>query len=222
MASVVAQRTPVRTFAELHERLGGIPLWRIMADPPPGTATVDDVIRYCDGDDKRLCELIDGVLVEKVTGQEESRLAMRLAYLLLTYLEQNDIGIVSGADGPFRLRSSQVRFPDVAFLSYDRLPEGADPRTKVPDWVPSLAVEVLSEGNTASEMAEKLSDYFEAGVELVWYADPVSRTVRVHQSPESDTTLTDDDELDGGSVLPGFRTSIGEWFDAALRMGPTE
>jgi len=222
MAPVVAQRMPVRTFAELHERLGGIPLWRIMADPPPGTATVDDVIRYCDGNDKRLCELIDGVLVEKVMGQEESRLAMRLAYLLLTYLEENDIGIVSGADGPFRLRSSQVRFPDVAFLSYDRLPEGADPHAKVPDWVPSLAVEILSEGNTASEMAEKLSDYFEAGVELVWYADPVTRTVRVHQSSELSTTLTDQDELDGGTVLPGFRLSIGEWFDSALRMGPTE
>ena len=179
MSSVSVASQPFQSFAELHERVGYVPLDRIMMDPPPSTATVDDVIRHCDGANKRLCELIDGVLVEKTTGLEESRLAVRLSYLLLAWLADNDIGIVSGSDGPYRLPDSRVRFPDVAFLAYEKLPENADMREKVPAWVPTLAVEVLSENNSAAEMTEKLHNYFDAGVELVWYADPRTRCVEV-------------------------------------------
>ena len=119
-----------------------------------------------------------------------------------------------------QILADQVRFPDVAFIAYDRIPEGADPATPIPNWIPSLAVEVLSAGNTKAEMARKLRDYFEAGVELVWYVDPTDRTVRVYHSPEAVTTLSEADDLDGEQLLPGFRLSIRDWFDRASRIRP--
>ena len=79
-------------------------------------------------------------------------------------------------------------------------------------------VEVLSPGNTAAEMDRKLCEYFDAGVELVWYVDPRARVVRVYKSYDDCVTLTEDDELDGGHVLPGFRLSIREWFERAEKV----
>src|SRR5207248_794834 len=99
------------TLADLHRRLGGIPLERIRCQPPPGTATEDDVLLRPNGE-KRLFELIDGVLVEKAMGYYESRLATVLGYLLERFLEGRDLGVVSGADATMRLRPRLVRLPD--------------------------------------------------------------------------------------------------------------
>ena len=217
---IATELEPLETLADLMEQLGNVPLERIRLHPFPGTATVEDVLRLCDREPKRLCELVDGVLVEKVMGHQESRLAFRLGHALQSYLEVHDLGILAGADGPHQILFDQVRFPDVAYIAYDRIPEGADPSTPVPDWIPTIAVEVLSRSNTKAEMTRKLRDYFEAGVELVWYVDPSDRTVRVYHSPEAVTTLTDADDLDGEQILPGFRLSIRDWFDRASRIRP--
>ena len=210
----------LETLADLMDRLGNVPLARIRLHPFPGTATVADVLRLCDREPKCLCELVDGVLVEKVMGHQESRLALRLAQALQNYLDMHDIGILAGADGPHQILADQVRFPDVAFIAYDRIPERADPATPVPNWIPNLAVEVLSAGNTRAEMSRKLRDYFEAGVELVWYVDPSDHTVRVYHSPEAVVTLTEADDLDGEQILPGFRLNIRDWFERATRIRP--
>jgi Uma2 family endonuclease len=218
MSAILAP--PPRTLAELIHQLGDVRPERILADPPPGTATPADVLRLCNAEPRRLCELVDGVLVEKPRGHQESRLAYWLGVYVGEYLRRNDRGIATGADGPHELEIDLIRFPDFAFIAYDRIPPGADPATPMPDWVPNLVAEVLSPGNTAVEMDRKLREYFDAGVQLVWYIDPRSRTVRVYSSHDDFTTLTEGDELDGGSVLPGFRLSIRELFELALKLHP--
>src|SRR5437763_13989955 len=81
------------TLAEVVEHLGSIPLERIPSVPAPGTATEADVFRR-PGGEKRLYELVDGILVEKAMGYYESLLAMILGYFLRRYLEEHDLGIV--------------------------------------------------------------------------------------------------------------------------------
>ena len=130
-------------------------------------------------------------------------------------MDEHGLGVVAGADAPHRILLDQVRYPDVAFLSYAKLTKTEGPHPKVPNWVPSLAIEILSESNTRAEMTRKLADYFEAGVELVWYVDPPTRTVKVFTSPNDSQTYGEDDLLNGGNVLPGFQLSIREWFDKA-------
>ena len=66
----------IETLADLHARLGNVPLQRIRCHPAPGTATEADVLVYPRGE-KRLYELVDGVLVEKPMGYYESLLAER-------------------------------------------------------------------------------------------------------------------------------------------------
>ncbi|HEV3167670.1 MAG TPA: hypothetical protein VGZ22_26940 [Isosphaeraceae bacterium] len=69
------------TVADLIEHLGGIPARRVWLRPAPGTATEADVIAI-EERENRLCELVDGVLVEKDMGFLESFLALELGRLL--------------------------------------------------------------------------------------------------------------------------------------------
>jgi Uma2 family endonuclease len=120
-----------------------------------------------------------------------------------------------------RLVPGLVRIPDVAFFAWERFPNRRRPAQRVPDLVPDLAVEILSEGNTEGEMKRKLDEYFGAGVPLVWYVEPEPRTVRVYTSPTECRLLTEDDLLDGGPALPGFQLSIRDWFERGWRQaGP--
>jgi Uma2 family endonuclease len=202
----------IKTLADLRKRLGGVALDRIWFHPAPGTATEKDVIE-AEERENRLCELIDGTLVEKAMGFEEARLAGRLIYLVNSYLEQTDLGICAGADGMMRIAPGLVRIPDMSFITWDRLPGRKSPREPIPDLAPDLAVEVLSEGNTKSEMARKVREYFEAGVILVWLIDPRKRTARVFSTVEKSVLVRADQELDGGDVLPGFVLILSDLLD---------
>ncbi len=88
---------------------------RVRFCPFPGTATVQDVIDLGDHEG-RLCELVEGVLVEKAGGYVESRLAGFLLALLNNFVIPRNLGIVTGADGAVQLMPGLVRIPDVAFI----------------------------------------------------------------------------------------------------------
>lgn len=183
--------------------------------PPPGQATPEDVEEIRAHED-RLCELIDGILVEKTMGWIESRLAVAIAFLIGKYLETNDLGVVTGADGTVRLYGNQVRIPDVSFFSWERFPNRKLPRESSPLLTPDLAIEVLSKSNTAREMDRKLKEYFTAGTQLVWYIDPIDQSARAFSAPDQFEELRGPQLLTGGIVLPGFSVSIDELF---LRAG---
>src|SRR5436190_1852374 len=157
--------------AELVRRLGYIPLKRIRFTPPPGTATERDLLAVLRRSG-RLCELVDGTLVEKPIGLPESMLALYIGRKIGNFAEEHDLGIPAGEAGTVRLLKGLVRIPDVAFFSWDKLPGRVLPSKPIPDLAPDLAVEVLSEGNTPAEMHRKLREYFLAGVRLVWMIDP--------------------------------------------------
>ena len=102
--------------------------------------------------------------------------------------------------------------PDVAFVSHNRLGNTRPFESAVLAVVPDLAVEILSPSNTEREMIRKRHDYFAAGVELVWYIWPQARTVEVFAAPDSRQTLSCDDILTGGDVLPGFQVPLRQLF----------
>ena len=210
MSGVLAS-TDVWTAVRLAERFGPIPLDRVRTSPPPGLATEDDVVEIHDREN-RLCELVDGVLVEKTMGAYESMLAVEIAALLRNWVKPRKLGTVLGADGMLRLAPGLVRIPDVAYLSIAKFPRGRFPRGGIAPLAPDLAVEVLSPSNTKAEMQEKLEDYFTHGARLVWYVDPESRTIDVFTGLESRQTLPEAATLDGGDLLPGFQLNIRELF----------
>jgi Uma2 family endonuclease len=207
------------TVADLNRRFGPIPFERIRQNPPPGCGTVDDVIRLNDHED-RLYELVDGILVEKIVGLEESCIAMKIGRLIGNFVDPRGLGAVAGEGGTLQLEINLVRIPDVSFISWDRMPGGEFPKDPVPLLVPDLAVEVISRSNTRKEMDEKLLEYFTRGVRVVWYVRPRGRVVEVYTAPHHFTRLTASMQLDGGDVLPGFSVQVGELFEMPKR--PTQ
>lgn len=202
------------TAAEWWDALGRVPMARIVFPPHAGLATEEDVAGLDDHQD-RLCEWIDGTLVEKEIGFEESLITSRIIVLLSLHVSASKLGIVVGPDGMMRILPNRIRIPDAAYINFARLPGGKVPKDAIPSLAPDLAVEVLSEGNTTEEMRIKLQDYFAAGTRLVWYVNPRSRSVDVYTSAVQVIHLSDGDVLTGGDVLPGFQTPLAAIFDLA-------
>jgi Uma2 family endonuclease len=200
------------TLADVLEQLGGLSPRRIRFRPAPGTATEEDVITIRDRE-RRLFELIDGVLVEKDMGYWESVLAIELARLWGNFVRRRKLGTVTGEAGMLRLSPGLVRIPDVSFVSRARLAHHRRARAPILPLAPDLAVEVLSEGNTPREMARKVREYFDSGSRLVWLVDPRTRTVAVHTSPGKPFILTEKQTLTGGDVLVGFTLQLRKLFD---------
>jgi Uma2 family endonuclease len=210
------------TLADLQEFLGNVPARRIRLFPHPGTATEEDALRIHDHEG-RLCELVDGILVEKDMASFESFIAALLVQMINNYLDQHRLGIVLTEGGPLRILPKRTRMPDVSFIRWERFPNQKIPlHQRVFQVVPDLAVEILSEGNTAAEMGLKLDEYRRAGVRLIWYIDPRSRRATVYTSDGREETIDENGALDGGDVLPGFEVRLRELFDHPSLRGPDD
>lgn len=214
--TIAIQSPPLagRTVADLWSQLDEVPLYRILLDPPPGTATELDQKRLVE-DQKVLCELVFRTLVIKPMSLYESVVAVFLAQMMGPYMAQHKPGILSGADGPFKLARGIIRLPDMCFVSFSQIPDPARWAKYIDQLHPDLAIEIISPGNTPKEMNRKLREYFDAGAGLVWYIDPASRTAVIWRGIGDSTVLTDAEYLDGAHLLPGLHLSLKELFDHA-------
>jgi Uma2 family endonuclease len=208
-------------MAQLIAHLGDIPPERIRLQPAPGRATEEDVITAkarlnC------LCELIDGVLVEKPMGYYESRLAAILIYFLEEYLTRHDLGFVLGADAMVGIVPGQVRLPDVCLFYWKRFPNRILPPGAILRMTPDLAVEILSPSNRPREMERKLSELFAGGAQLIWHVEAEQRKVKVYTGVDQFTELDASQTLDGSNVLPGFTLPLEHWFARAGHRAQTE
>jgi Uma2 family endonuclease len=206
------------TLDEFVERLGGIPLERILVKPPLTTATEADLIA-ASSKYNRIFELVDGVLVEKVMAYRESLLALLLGRILLDFVEPRNLGLVSGADGSVRLFPGLVRVPDVAFAAWNRFPDRKIPKEPIPSLAPDLVIEVLSASNTKAEMERKRAEYFSSGVRLIWEFEPEPRTVSVYTPDGRVAVLDSSQTIDGADVLIGFSLRLSELFSKLDQQG---
>ena len=162
-------------------------------------------------DDGNRYELNRGELIVMPPAKKEHGLVVSQATRLLgNHVAENDLGEVVAEIGYlFRRDPDTVLAPDISFTSKARM---APLTGEYDEIAPDLAVEVASPGNTASDMNEKIVQYFEAGVRLVWLVFPKSRMVHVYHAVDKITVLKGDDLLDGGEVVPGFSIKLSDLF----------
>jgi Uma2 family endonuclease len=185
--------------------------------PPPGL----------DEDALKFYEVVDGQVLENPPmGAKESVLAGLFAELMAPFARARGLGRVI-PETLFlidRARSLKRR-PDVAFVSDSRWPlRRRVPQTEAWDVVPDLAVEVVSETNSANSVVIKLEEYFQAGVRRVWVIYPVVGKVYVYDSAAAVRILQIGDELDDADLLPGFRVALSTLFEEGDegQAGPAE
>ncbi|HET7091162.1 MAG TPA: Uma2 family endonuclease [Anaerolineae bacterium] len=159
-------------------------------------------------------ELVEGELVRMTpTGGQHGTVAGRLHTFLGHFVLTNQLGEVLAAETGYKLASDPdtVRAPDVSFIAKGRLPAGQAPEGYLP-FAPDLAVEVVSPSDTSQDVQAKVSEYLSAGTRLVWVMYPKTRNVVEYRPGGEARVLSEEDFLDGGDVVPGFRCRIRDLF----------
>jgi len=162
-------------------------------------------------------EVVDGHIVENPPmGALESILATYLQDLMGPFARSHQLGRVV-TETLFLLDPTRglKRRPDLAFVSARRWPlKRRIARTECWEVVPDLAVEFISESNTADKVAKKIDEYFHAGVSAVWVVYSGTSKIYVYGSPTQVGVLQLGDDLEGGAILSGFRVAVSLLFEA--------
>jgi Uma2 family endonuclease len=163
-------------------------------------------------------ELANGNLVERHMGSESSAIAVAVTVALANFIRSHKLGHLFTTDCGYRCfpdDPDKVRKPDVSFVRSGRLPGNRPPEGYI-QIAPDLVVEVLSPGDLAYEIDQKVAEYIAAGVHLVWVVNPRTRTVRIHRPDNSPNgpigTAGEGDSISGETVLPGFECAVDEFF----------
>lgn len=166
----------------------------------------DDGFRY---------ELVRGELRKlPPASSDHGYLALEVGAELRNHVKAIQLGRTFGAETGFKLASDPdtIRAPDAAIVRQERVAEAEHTKGYWPG-PPDLAIELISPGDTYSEVEEKALEWLNAGTHMVVVMDPRKRTVTVYRSREEIRVLTEADTLDGADVVPGWRVSVKELFE---------
>jgi Uma2 family endonuclease len=173
-------------------------------------ATEEDLLRT--PRDGQKYELVDGQIRVSPAGSRHGLVCIAVALQVGAFVKARQLGYLFDSSTGFRLPGGNVRLPDVAFVARGRfaseqVPEG------FADLAPDLAVEVLSPSDRSRDVLDKVGEYLQAGVHLVWVIDPKRRTAAVYKSLTEVRRLGPEDLLDGEDVVPGFRCRLADVID---------
>jgi len=171
----------------------------------------EDLLRMPDGD---RYELIDGVPVEKAMGAEADWIGTTLIGLLQPFCRANKLGRVYGAATGYQCFPShpkRVRLPDVSFVAAGRLPGDRIPEGYIPI-APDFAAEVVSPKERYEKVQQKIMDYKDARIRLIWVISPKSRTVLIRRLDGTCAEVGEAGELSGEDVIPGFTCKVADLF----------
>lgn len=170
-------------------------------------ATEEDLLKT--PRDGNIYELVDGEIRRNPGGARHSTVSLSLATDLARFVRARCLGHVFGPDTGHRLPSGNVRCPDVSFVTAGRWVSdqlGDDFVNVAPD----LAVEVISPKDRPFYVLDRIGEYLEAGVRLVWVIDPANSRAVAYRSLIDVRSVGLEDYLEGGDVLPGFRCRLRE------------
>ena len=149
---------------------------------------------------------------------EHSFICVKIITTLNLFLTGKGLGWVFDSTLEYRFPNENKagkklsRFPDVSFVRQEHLPSNI--RTYL-NLAPDLAIEVVSPSDKTYAITDKVAEYQEAGVRLIWVIYPDSRHVDVYRlatglefQPYFYNT-----NLDGEDVIPDFKLKVSDIFD---------
>ena len=185
---------------------------------PPVLMTAEEFLNLPDEQTDR--DLIRGLPTEPtmtMRGRRHTRAGTNVAHVLNSWLlsQPRPAGEVLTGEAAFRLTRDPDTLVgiDVAYMSATTAAANPDDAFII-DGVPILAVEILSPSDTQQAITGKVKSFLSAGVPLVWVAEPVFQTVTVFRPDSPPELFNVQQQLTGGTHLPGFAV------DVALLFGP--
>lgn len=145
------------------------------------------------------------LVVREPTGGETGRCNATLLVRLGSWAERDDTGCVFDSSTGFRLPSGAVRSPDLAWVRRERWESlSAGEREGFPPLAPDFVVELASPADWRPYLAEKMTEWLEAGVRLAWLVDPAARRVTIRRPGRDPEIRAIDEPLSGDRELPGL------------------
>jgi Uma2 family endonuclease len=194
----------------------------VTLEPPPPPAgrrhTVADLLAMADDGIERW--IVNGQIEEVGVTQRNkhhARIECRVGGLIDAWVATQPAprgAVYSGEVGVILRKDPELSVGiDVAYLTAEQVAANdTDDDTTLLVGPPALAVEILSPNDTQKDTVRKLKWYREVGVAMVWVIDPDLKTVAVHRPGQKPVVHNEDADLDGDTVLPGFRVSVARLF----------
>lgn len=153
-------------------------------------------------------ELQDGSIV--VMGPSDivsSEISARLIAFLFAWIEPRKLGRLFDSSGGFIMSNTDLRAPDVSFVSRDRLRQTV---RAFGELVPDLVVEIKFRTDRIKKIQEKIQMFLELGARVGILIDPDNQTVTIYRSGSEPTVLDNQNTLTIPELFPGWELAVTE------------
>ena len=161
-----------------------------------------------DDDNDYQIELQEGnILIMGPSDIESSEIGAEFIRLLGNWIKPRRLGRIFDSSGGFIMPNTDLRAPDVSFVSAQRL------KRTVRDFgnlVPDLVVEIKSKTDRVIKLENKLKLFLELGAKVGILINPDELTVTVYRPGGKVILLTEDDKLTVDELFPGWEIAISE------------
>ena len=173
--------------------------------------TFDHFLDLADKEEGRI-EFDEGVVIEMPPAAfRHGSFQGKIFAALDRYVSQTGAGLLVSIAAGFHLAPRVARIPDVCLVRRATLAG----MKKIRGWyqgAPELAVEVVSPGDSATDLDRKVDQYLAAGGESVWLVYPETRHVQIYRRSGETLRLSSGQTLEEPDLLPGFRLAVEEIF----------
>ncbi|MEG4495975.1 Uma2 family endonuclease [Microcoleus sp. F10-C6] len=153
-------------------------------------------------------ELVDGKII--IMGPSDiisSEIGAEFGRLLGNWVKPRKLGRVFESSGGFILPNSDLRAPDVSFVTASRLKQS---KRYFAELVPDLVVEIKSQSDRLTPLREKIQSFIKSGAKVGILIDPDKRTVTVYNPTAEPVVLRDGDMISIPELLPGWEVAVTE------------
>ena len=163
-----------------------------------------------ESDDAFVYEFNDGILEPTPSMKPEEKLLVKrlTRRFLSTNAFQNGGELMPEMD--CWVTEKQMRRPDLSCYTESQIVQ--DALGNQPSSIPAFVIELISETDEHYKTTTKLREYFEAGVQVVWWIFPPFKTVEVYTSPKTVVIATDDDLISAAPALPDYELKVSDLF----------
>lgn len=158
-------------------------------------------------------EFVDGEIIPKVSPKyKHANVQGRFYRFIDDWCTQQQCGRVLPEWAVVLRRRGQdwVPVPNLTYVSYERLPSKWEEDAPCPV-IPELVIEIISPGQTFSEMTQKAIDYLLAGVNRVWVVDNQAQSITVFGANELPQIFWINDTI-SDVLLPGLAILLVDLF----------